>query len=90
MRGSFGQVLPAGVLMLVVALATLVAFTALRNRSCQVDEIGHVHSASSVSEGRVLCRDFWEGHNRHPLGSAPSGVPPLRGAPRRGQSLFSL
>jgi hypothetical protein len=36
-----------------------------RARSYQVDEVEHIHVAYHLQSGRVLYRDFWEGH--HPL-----------------------
>jgi hypothetical protein len=50
-----------GLLLAGLGLTLLVA----RGRSYQVDEIEHVHVAYHLQSGRVLYRDFWEGH--HPL-----------------------
>jgi hypothetical protein len=57
--GSIARFAVLGVLLLAVGIAMQVS----RNRSFQVDEIEHLHAAYNIASGRLLYRDFWEGHN---------------------------
>ena len=46
-----------------VALALVLLATAVAtNRSFQVDEVEHIHSAYHIADGRTPYADFWEGH----------------------------
>lgn len=56
---SFLVALLGGVLVLSIALV----FTVSQHRNYQVDEIEHVHAAFNLSDGRIIYRDFWQGHN---------------------------
>ncbi|MGH2900733.1 MAG: hypothetical protein ACRDMZ_18805, partial [Solirubrobacteraceae bacterium] len=45
-----------------LAASTLVVLVSW-NRSFQVDEVEHIHSAYNLADGRRIYADFWEGHN---------------------------
>jgi hypothetical protein len=51
------------VLLAAIAFGLVLTLTIAWNRSYQVDEIEHIHAAYNMREGRVLYRDFWQGHN---------------------------
>jgi hypothetical protein len=46
-------------LLLACGLAASISW----NRSFQVDEVEHIHSAYNWADGRRIYADFWEGHN---------------------------
>jgi len=47
----------------VIAAAAILTLHLSRHRAFQVDEVQHVHVAYEAAAGRLLYRDFWEGHN---------------------------
>ena len=46
-----------------IAFGVVIVTAILWNRSFQVDEVEHIHGAYNMRDGRVLYRDFWQGHN---------------------------
>ncbi|HXI13144.1 MAG TPA: glycosyltransferase family 39 protein [Thermoanaerobaculia bacterium] len=60
-----GQIRIAATTALLVAIAIGIALTAaiVWNRAYQVDEVEHIHAAYNMRDGRMIYRDFWQGHN---------------------------
>lgn len=63
MRRPAAELVLIALLAAVPLFATLLAASVSDQRSFQVDEIEHLHSAYNMKSGRVIYRDFWEGHN---------------------------
>lgn len=54
-----GLALILGALVLGITLAATVS----SYRAFQVDEVEHLHAAYNLRDGRLIYRDFWQGHN---------------------------
>ena len=45
-----------------IAFGVIVAALIIHNRGYQIDEVEHIHAAYNMRDGRVIYRDFWQGH----------------------------
>lgn len=79
--GSSGAAfrLQTALLVGVALFGVALAFVISSNRAFQVDEVETIHAAYNLASGKIIYRDFWQGH--HPLlywllgGMIPTGEP---------------
>jgi len=45
-----------------IVFGAITAALIVWNRSYQIDEVEHIHAAYNMRDGRVIYRDFWQGH----------------------------
>jgi hypothetical protein len=50
-------------ILFAIAFGISLSSAMIWNRAFQVDEVEHIHAAYNMRDGRVLYRDFWQGHN---------------------------
>jgi hypothetical protein len=56
------NLLLAAVIGAAIVVAVVVLFGVSRHREFQVDEVEHLHAAYNLRDGRMIYRDFWQGH----------------------------
>ena len=49
-------------ILFAIAFGVLLTAAISWNRAFQVDEVEHIHAAYNMRDGRVIYRDFWQGH----------------------------
>jgi hypothetical protein len=61
-RAATLDLIGASLVGLLLVLGCFLLLAVSRNREFQVDEVEHLHAAYNLRDGRMIYRDFWQGH----------------------------